>query len=206
MGRVAVNGRTAGRIPVSALSAATVLRIDGRCFLYDARQNRVWETDDHGVRTVEERQRTGDCSPLRLRYNAPAEALIPRAIEFVMTGACNLKCRYCATRERYRSAEGAHDRLDEATALRALELLRPYLPEGPVQVKFFGGEPLLCVGLIRRIIETLDSWGVDTDKIIATNGLLLDDETIDFLARGRFLTLISLDGVREEVDSVNARV
>ncbi|HET7874577.1 MAG TPA: radical SAM protein [Methylomirabilota bacterium] len=201
MGRAAVNGRAAGRIPVSALAAATVLRVDGRPFLYDARQNRVWETDEHGARAVAERRGSGDCAPLRLRYNAPARALIPRAIEFVMTGACNLQCTYCATRERYRSAEGAYDRLDEATALRALELLRPHLPAGPLQVKFFGGEPLLCVGVIRRIIETLDSWGVETDKIIATNGLLLDDETIDFLARGRFLTLISLDGVREVHDA-----
>lgn len=201
MGRAAVNGRAARRMPVSALAAATVLRVDGRLFLYDARQNRLWETDEHGARTVEERRENGDAPALRLRYSAPASAFIPRAIEFVMTGACNLQCTYCATRERYRSAEGTYDRLDEATALRALELLRPHLPKGPLQVKFFGGEPLLCVGVIRRIIETLDSWGVDTEKIIATNGLLLDDETIDFLARGRFLTLISLDGVPEVHDA-----
>src|SRR6266545_4060031 len=201
MGRAAVNGRAARRMPVSALAAATVLRVDGRLFLYDARQNRLWETDEHGARTVEERRENGDAPALRLRYSAPASAFIPRAIEFVMTGACNLQCTYCATRERYRSAEGTYDGLDEATALRALELLRPHLPKGPLQVKFFGGEPLLCVGVIRRIIETLDSWGVDTEKIIATNGLLLDDETIDFLARGRFLTLISLDGVPEVHDA-----
>jgi len=201
MGQVKATGRPAERISVSALTAATVLRVDGRPFVYDARQNRVWRTDERGASTVERQRVTHDCPVLPLRYHAPASELIPRAIEFVMTGACNLQCTYCATRDRYRSVGGTYDRLDDATAVQALELLRPHLPEGPVQIKFFGGEPLLCVGVIRRIVETLDAWGVETEKIIATNGLLLDDETIDFLAQGRFLTLVSLDGVREVHDA-----
>ena len=76
----------------------------------------------------------------------------------------------------------------------ALRLLRPYIHSDTLKLKFFGGEPLLAFKVIRRIVETLDGWGIATDKTLATNGILLNDEIIDFLAAHRFLTLISLDG------------
>ena len=91
--------------------------------------------------------------------------------------------------------------MDESTALAALRLLRPYIHSDILRLRFFGGEPLLAFKVIRRIVETLDGWGIATDKTLATNGILLNDESIDFLAAHRFLTLISLDGSPEVHDA-----
>ena len=179
---------------------AVILQLNGRRFIYDAARNRIVETDERGANFLQEHIDHTQVKALELAFTPVATEIIPRAIEFVMTGACNLQCTYCATRDRYLDAQGSYDRLDDTTALKALELLRPVMPEY-VQVKFFGGEPLLCMPVIRRVVETLDSWGIESDKIIATNGLLLDDDAIDFLAGHRFLTLISLDGPQEVHDA-----
>ena len=106
---------------------------------------------------------------LPLSYTPPAGQIIVRTIEFVPTGACNLQCSYCATRERYKRGDGTNEIMDESTALAALRLLRPYIHSDILRLRFFGGEPLLAFKVIRRIVETLDEWGIATDKTLATN-------------------------------------
>ena len=117
-----------------------------------------------------------------------------------MTGSCNLHCDYCATRNRYVSSEGTNDFMSEEVAMATLNYFKSYFQRNQVQVKFFGGEPFLKKELIKTIIQTLNSWDVKTDKLIATNCLLLDEKDMDFLAENRFLTFISLDGAREVHD------
>ena len=188
-----------------------VLRVGRRFFVYDAVQNRILETNRAGARALEDQAvadlhgpHGGDgAAPggLPLSYTPPAGQIIVRTIEFVPTGACNLQCSYCATRERYKRGDGTNEVMDESTALAALRLLRPYIHSDILRLRFFGGEPLLAFKVIRRIVETLDEWGIATDKTLATNGILLNDEIIDFLAAHRFLTLISLDGSPEVHDA-----
>ena len=126
--------------------------------------------------------------------------IVPRTIEFVITGKCNLSCRYCATRERYASVNGAEDIMQEDTALKAVDLLRQFYDNGPLLIKFFGGEPLLGSEIIYKVMSKLSEFGIDTENMIATNALLLNEDTIDFLAEHRFLTYISLDGCAEAHD------
>jgi radical SAM protein with 4Fe4S-binding SPASM domain len=181
-----------------------VLRVGRRFFFYDAFKNQILETNRAGARALEHQAiaevngphggDAGEPSGLQLSYTPPAGQVIVRTIEFVPTGSCNLQCSYCATRDRYQRDDGTNDVMDESTALAALNLLRPYIHSDTLRLRFFGGEPLLAFQVIRRIVETLDGWGIATDKTLATNGILLNDESIDFLAVHRFLTLISLDG------------
>ena len=127
--------------------------------------------------------------------------IVPRTIEFIITGQCNMKCRYCLTRDRYISPEGTFDVMGEEIAIKAVDFIKSYHDNGPLLIKFFGGEPLLGVNIIHKVINALKESEIESDKMIATNGLLLDEEIIDFLADNSFLVFISLDGPPEIHDA-----
>jgi uncharacterized protein len=65
---------------------------------------------------------------------------------------------------------------------------------------FFGGEPLLCwkdlVDFTRYAREKAGQAGVEVRPTVTTNGTLLDDDRVSWLAGERFLVAISCDGTR----------
>jgi sulfatase maturation enzyme AslB (radical SAM superfamily) len=72
-----------------------------------------------------------------------------------------------------------------------------------VTVRFIGGEPLLETPLMRRAVSYVRERsppGRVVTYSISTNGLLLDDETVEFLARNAFETQLSFDGIPEAQD------
>jgi radical SAM protein with 4Fe4S-binding SPASM domain len=192
-----------------ALKVFTILQIADRHFVYDAGSHHVFETTASSVDILKSRLVSTkelfarelapqEDSSLRMCYlSKPSIAVLPRSIEFVITGACNLACRYCATRKRYLTPHGDNDLMSQETAIKALALLRPYLPSAWVQLKFFGGEPLLGEKTIRGVLATAKQWGIETQNIIATNGVLLTEDLMDFLAHNQFQTFISLDGPQD---------
>lgn len=114
-----------------------------------------------------------------------------RALDLVLTAACNLRCSYCyQTDKRARSMEWA-------TAQAALDLLLRS-ERDDLLVLFIGGEPLLEMPLIRQAIEYVRAVrpeGKNVEYAMSTNGLLLDGETVAFLAENRIHTQLSFDGV-----------
>jgi sulfatase maturation enzyme AslB (radical SAM superfamily) len=67
-----------------------------------------------------------------------------------------------------------------------------------VEVLFIGGEPLLELPLIRRTVSHLAGRGSSKKRInyqIFTNGLLLEPDTVQFLAANDFETQLSFDGI-----------
>jgi sulfatase maturation enzyme AslB (radical SAM superfamily) len=68
-----------------------------------------------------------------------------------------------------------------------------------IELTFFGGEPLLEMESLRSGVAYAESRSQATGKrvkySISTNGLLLDDNTLEFLAQHRFYTQLSFDGV-----------
>lgn len=114
-----------------------------------------------------------------------------RTLEVILTANCNLRCSYC-----YQNAKQAR-RLEWGTLRAALDvLLASAQPE--VSVVFLGGEPLLEIPLIRAAVEYVRSRALAGKRVrysLSTNGLLLDDEALDLLDRGRFEVQLSHDGV-----------
>jgi len=72
-----------------------------------------------------------------------------------------------------------------------------------VGIVFFGGEPLLLRELIYETVAYARKSNNNCAYTfrITTNGLLLDDEFIDFARRENFLVSLSLDGVKEAHDA-----
>ena len=97
------------------------------------------------------------------------ETLLPYRYVFVLTNLCNLACPFCfLDRSPRRAAMTTQDWLD----------LVGQLPEHS-RVTLTGGEPLMFKGL-REVFAAVAEKKCDCN--IITNGLLLTEEEIDFVA------------------------
>jgi sulfatase maturation enzyme AslB (radical SAM superfamily) len=129
---------------------------------------------------------------------APSRARVAlaslRALEAVLTSACNLRCAYCYQRS-HPARRMSWDTL--RASVRLLDASRQ--PE--IQLGFYGGEPLLEQGLLRRGIEharqLLSSPGRRLRLSLTTNGTLLDPDLAGFLATHRVHVRLSFDGIPE---------
>jgi len=127
---------------------------------------------------------------------APASGKIRRLVLNV-THACNLACKYCF-------AGGHHEEptMSLDTAMRGIALTDP---RAPVDIAFFGGEPLLAWGLVRRVMHEASRLarkrGVSARFHITTNGTLLDEEKLRFLKDRPCSLLVSLDGPKDIHDA-----
>jgi len=114
---------------------------------------------------------------------------------------CNLRCNYCfASTGDFKGERGL---LDLNTGKKALEFLIKHSGHRRnLEVDFFGGEPLMNFEVIRQLVQ----YGRELEKqynkqfrfTITTNGLLLDDETLDYINREFVNVVVSIDG-RPEV-------
>lgn len=126
-------------------------------------------------------------------------------IVFEVTERCNLNCKYCGLSERL--YEKYYVRKCRELPFEKARLMMDYLMSlwkenyvkdmnFPLIVSFYGGEPLLNMSLIRKIINYIEKSNVVGRKIyyaMTTNAMLLDKH-IDFLAEKKFNLAISLDG------------
>ncbi|NOQ46138.1 MAG: radical SAM protein [Desulfobulbaceae bacterium] len=129
--------------------------------------------------------------------------LIPvTSMSLLLTEACNLKCVYCYCGSGNRKAEG---RMTEATAYRALDwLLENSLASREIYVNFCGGEPFLAFPTMRKSVKYVRRKCLESGKKVrfhtTSNGTLLDEEKIDFIAEHAMAMRISIDGPREVHD------
>lgn len=126
-------------------------------------------------------------------------------IVFEVTEKCNLKCKYCGLSERL--YEKYDERKYRDLPFEKARLMIDYLlnlwkenyvaeTNSPLIVGFYGGEPLLNMPLIKKIINYIEESNIAGRKIyysMTTNAMLLDKH-IDFLAEKKFNLTISLDG------------
>ena len=70
-----------------------------------------------------------------------------------------------------------------------------------LEVDFFGGEPLMNWDVVKRLVEYARSIEQEKGKnfrfTLTTNGVLIDDEVIDFCNREMSNVVLSLDGRKE---------
>lgn len=109
-----------------------------------------------------------------------------------LTSRCNARCIYCYE-------EGIpQDDMSLDTAQKFADLL--CAADKPVDLTWFGGEPLLKADLIQYITESLRQNNIQYDSGIITNGSLLTEQMIteQFPAWGISWVQISIDGMKDE--------
>lgn len=123
-----------------------------------------------------------------------------------VTNDCNLRCRYCYGLDCDDYVAGGQN-MDDATGRAVVDFLFASAPpNGPVTFVFFGGEPLLNLDLIRKMVayaeEKSEATGVAVSFSITTNGTLLNMEAIRFLNEKNFGVMVSVDGPAEMHDKM----
>lgn len=116
---------------------------------------------------------------------------------------CNLACKYCfAGKGEYDGPKGL---MSFETGKRALDfLVEQSGARHNLEVDFFGGEPLLNWDVCKKLVEYGRSIEKKYNKnfrfTVTTNGVLLNDEIMDFCNKEMGNVVLSLDGRKETHD------
>ena len=116
---------------------------------------------------------------------------------------CNLNCSYCfASQGKY---HGERALMSFETGKRALDfLIENSGSRHNLEVDFFGGEPLMNLDVVKKLVEYARSIEKQHNKnfrfTLTTNGLLIDDDLIEFANREMDNVVLSLDGRKEVHD------
>lgn len=116
--------------------------------------------------------------------------MLPTNYFIILTRRCNLKCKYCG--EDYLFEEPPID-LDYP-----ISALNDFLEKDntPISIQFYGGEPLLKIPLMEKIIDSLDFvqyWTVQTNALRLSQ---LDSTYFDKIKT----ILVSIDGRADTTD------
>ena len=122
---------------------------------------------------------------------------------------CNLRCRYCFADEG--AYHSAREFMSEQTAKKAIDFLIANSGNRRIlEADFFGGEPLMCLDVIKNVVAYAREQGQKYGKkflfTTTTNALLLDDDAIDFFNREMENVVLSLDGRKEVHDAIRKTV
>ncbi len=110
---------------------------------------------------------------------------------------CNLSCKYCFAGEgEYHGVRGL---MSEEVGKAAIDfLIKNSGHRQNVEVDFFGGEPLMNFEVIKKIVDYARSKEKECNKnfrfTLTTNGVLLDDEIIDYINENMYNVVLSIDG------------
>lgn len=116
---------------------------------------------------------------------------------------CNLACKYCFAEEG--EYHGRRALMSFEVGKKALDfLIANSGSRRNLEVDFFGGEPLMNFEVVKQLV----AYGREQEKIhnknfrftLTTNGVLLNDDILEFLNKEMANVVLSIDG-REEVNN-----
>ena len=116
---------------------------------------------------------------------------------------CNLACRYCFAEEG--EYHGRRALMSFEVGKKALDfLIANSGARRNLEVDFFGGEPLMNWEVVKQLVEygrsQEEAHGKKFRFTLTTNGVLLNDEIMEFCNREMSNVVLSLDGRREVND------
>lgn len=128
---------------------------------------------------------------------------IIKALCLHVAHACNLRCSYCFAGQG--KFHGLQALMSFETGKRALDFLAENSGSRKnLEVDFFGGEPLLnwqvCKDLVKYARSIEGRTGKNFRFTLTTNGMLIDDDVIDFCNKEMHNVVLSLDGRKEVND------
>lgn len=122
---------------------------------------------------------------------------------------CNLRCEYCF------AAKGDFGNgrmlMPEEVGKKAIDLLLSRSgSRRNLELDFFGGEPLMNFDVVKAVVEYGRSKEKEHKKnfrfTLTTNGLLLDEDKIEFINKEMSNVVLSIDGRKEINDQLRTRV
>ena len=133
---------------------------------------------------------------------------VVKALCLHIAHACNLSCRYCFAGEG--EYHGDRSLMSFETGKKALDfLVKNSGSRRNLEVDFFGGEPLMNFDVVKQLVAYGRSLEEPYDKhfrfTLTTNGVLLDDEIIEFANREMDNIVLSIDGRKSVHDHMRPK-
>ena len=128
---------------------------------------------------------------------------IVKALCLHIAHSCNLNCSYCfASQGKY---HGERALMSFEVGKQAFDfLIANSGTRRNLEVDFFGGEPLMNFDVVKQLVAYARSiekqHGKNFRFTLTTNGMLIDDDVIDFANREMSNVVLSLDGRKEVHD------
>ena len=125
---------------------------------------------------------------------------VVKALCLHIAHTCNLNCAYCfASQGKY---NGDRAVMSFEVGKQALDFLVANSgSRRNLEVDFFGGEPLMNFDVVKQLVAYARSIEKEHGKnfrfTLTTNGMLIDDDVIDFANREMSNVVLSLDGRKE---------
>ncbi|MBQ9513770.1 MAG: thioether cross-link-forming SCIFF peptide maturase [Clostridia bacterium] len=122
---------------------------------------------------------------------------------------CNLSCKYCfAGKGKYK---GKSEYMSFEVGKKAVDFLIENSGKRQIlEMDFFGGEPLLNLDVVKKIVAYAREEGKKKGKIflftLTTNGVLLNEETAKWLNKEMENVVLSIDGRKEVHDGVRKTI
>ena len=128
---------------------------------------------------------------------------VVKALCLHVAHTCNLNCSYCfASQGKY---HGDRALMSFEVGKQALDFLVANSgTRHNLEVDFFGGEPLMNWDIVKRLVAYARTIEKEHNKnfrfTLTTNGLLIDDDVIEFSNKEMSNVVLSLDGRKEVHD------
>ena len=141
--------------------------------------------------------------PLAGNFKAKSGNVV-KALCLHVAHTCNLNCSYCfASQGKY---HGDRALMSFEVGKRALDFLMENSgTRHNLEVDFFGGEPLMNWDVVKQLVAYARSVEKEKGKnfrfTLTTNGVLIDDDVIDFANKEMSNVVLSLDGRKEIHDA-----
>lgn len=164
--------------------------------LYQLQQDGLLFTDDSYIDPE---------AAVLMQKGAPVKALCLH-----VSHDCNLRCKYCfASTGDF--GTGHRMTMNVETAKKAIDfVIARSGKRHNIEVDFFGGEPLMAMDTVKATVDYAHSLEKQYDKnfrfTITTNGILLNDENIDYINETMSNAVLSLDGRPEVNDDMRPTV
>jgi uncharacterized protein len=136
-------------------------------------------------------------------FDVKQRSTVVKALCLHIAHDCNLACRYCFAEEG--EYKGDRSLMSAEVGKKALD----FLVENSgnrinLEVDFFGGEPLMNFDVVKEIV----AYGRELEKhhnkkfrfTMTTNGVLLDDEIMEYLNQEMSNVVLSIDGRKDVHD------
>ncbi|MBR6643269.1 MAG: thioether cross-link-forming SCIFF peptide maturase [Lachnospiraceae bacterium] len=125
---------------------------------------------------------------------------VVKALCLHVAHTCNLNCSYCfASQGKY---HGDRALMSFEVGKRALDfLIENSGKRRNLEVDFFGGEPLMNWDVVKQLVQYARSVEKEHNKnfrfTLTTNGMLIDEDVIEFANKEMSNVVLSLDGRKE---------
>ncbi len=116
-----------------------------------------------------------------------------------VTEQCNMRCSYCCYSGKYpEHRTHSTTKLTSEAIPAIIELINDTATSEQISIEFYGGESLIELKWIKEFVSKADN-AIHGRKIkyeLSTNGLLLSQQTADWLVENNFTLFVSVDGTR----------